>query len=61
MEGKQTASEIRKEFTCSQRGCKKECEEIHSFSSYHQKAARQNLVGKPFCEKCFEKKEAELK
>jgi len=59
MEGQQTNHEIKKDFTCSKRGCKKICEEVFYYSSYHRLAVKEGLDKKSFCKECFEKKDEE--
>ena len=62
MEQGLTAAEVNKEFTCSNKKCKKKCEEIWSFTNYGGEARKQDyLQGNSYCEECFKKKEEELK
>ena len=56
-----TKSELNKEFTCSNKKCKKKCEEIWSFTQYGGLLRKEEyLKNKSYCKDCFEKIEKEI-
>ena len=56
-----TKSEEKKEFTCSNKKCKKEVEEVFFFTPYGNAARKEeSLKGTSYCESCFLQKDEEL-
>lgn len=54
-------AEITKEFICSNKKCRKKCEEVWMFTQYGGENRKEEyLKGNSYCQECFEKMEKEL-